>query len=518
MAMTSLLPKSSFIGESSVLTGHVRQRHQVTQRLTLFYVLSLSAIAGLSIIGQLFIQRVLNHQSMDVEVIHTALEHKERVGHSIRGVRSLRRITDQVEKEAAVAELEDDLQAVQATWQAMTRLSPEVLMASNHRQHHTEDMLEKLQPSYDKAWRQLNVAFANAQQPKQKRAGASEHPPGKERPRIAPDSPRSHVRHSPGPQTTLARQAKTTQSLAPARPLVDIEKGYMGEIDEALEAYNQEMTHNVQRLQRLELMLLAVTLVVLVLEGAFIFRPAVSQTRDALSALALSLDETQQTAAQLASEQKKSEKLLLNILPQSIAQRLKQKHQPIADAFEEATVLFADIVGFTQLSTQIPPQELVQLLNQVFSAFDARVEQLGLEKIKTIGDAYMVVGGLPQPRLDHAEAIVDLAQYMQSDIETFNRQTGYSLSIRIGVNSGPVVAGVIGTKKFIYDLWGDTVNVASRMESHGQPGRIHLSESTQRLLGDRYSTQSRGAIEVKGKGATLTYWLNETASVQQAVA
>ncbi len=480
--MTSLSPESS-ISVPPALTDHVQQRHQITQRLTLFYVASLSAIAGLSIVGQLFIQRALSHQALDIQVIHTTLEHKEKVGHSIRGIRSLRRITDQAEKEAAIAELQDDLNNVQATWQDITQLSPKVLIGSNHRQHHTEGMVNQLQPIYEQTWQQLNQALVNPQRP-------NHRAPGKNRPRLTPGSP-------PGSP--------------PSRPLEIAEKRYMREIDEALEAYNKDVSRNVQQLKRLELILLAATLVVLLLEGALIFRPAVSQTRDALSALALSLDETQQTATALATEQKKSEKLLLNILPQSIAQRLKQKHQPIADAFEEVTVLFADIVGFTQLSTQMPPQELVQLLNQIFSAFDARVEQLGLEKIKTIGDAYMVVGGLPKPRPDHAEAIVVLAQQMQAEIEAFNQRTGCSLSIRIGINSGPVVAGVIGTKKFIYDLWGDTVNVASRMESHGQPGRIHISESTQQLIGDRYATQSRGTIQVKGKGATMTYWLSDGA-------
>ncbi len=509
-----------------LLAGHVQQRHQITQQLTLFYVMSLSAIAGLSIMGQFFIQRALNHQSLDAEVIHTTLEHKEKVGHSIRGVRALRRISDPVEKELAIAELENDLQAVQVSWQEITQLSPDVLLASNHRQHHTEGMVNQLQPVYEQTWQQLNQALVRVQQPEEQETTALERPLGRNRARLASESPkRQALRHaSPhqiplGIKQPLKGRSQLAQSSTQARPrlLANAEQRYMRALDEALEAYNEDVTRNIHRLKRLELMLLAVTLLVLVLEGVLVFRPAVSQTRDALSALAFSLDETQQTAAQLASEQKKSEKLLLNILPQSIAQRLKQKHQPIADAFEEVTVLFADIVGFTQLSTQMPPQELVQLLNQVFSAFDARVEQLGLEKIKTIGDAYMVVGGLPKPRPDHAEAIVALAQQMQADIETFNQRTGHNLSIRIGVNSGPVVAGVIGTKKFIYDLWGDTVNVASRMESHGQPGRIHLSESTQQLIGDRYPTQSRGAIEVKGKGATTTYWLGDAGRFQAAV-
>ncbi|MEG5060990.1 adenylate/guanylate cyclase domain-containing protein [Microcoleus sp. A2-C5] len=209
----------------------------------------------------------------------------------------------------------------------------------------------------------------------------------------------------------------------------------------------------------------------------------------------------------LREEQEKSEKLLLNILPKTIAERLKKNETTIAEYFPEVTVLFADIVGFTALSAVMNPIELVDLLNQIFSGFDLLCERHGLEKIKTIGDAYMAVGGLPNLRADHAEAIAQMALDMQTEIARFNANNNKYFSIRIGIHSGPVVAGVIGIKKFIYDLWGDTVNIASRMESHGLPWRIQVSETTYKLLEHKYLLQERGTIEVKGKGGMKTYLL-----------
>jgi PAS domain S-box-containing protein len=214
-----------------------------------------------------------------------------------------------------------------------------------------------------------------------------------------------------------------------------------------------------------------------------------------------------QAEAALREEQEKSEKLLLNILPKPIAERLKQNETTIAEYFPEVTVLFADLVGFTSFSTTMSPIELVELLNQIFSGFDLICERLGLEKIKTIGDAYMAVGGLPEPRVDHAEAIAQMALDLQTEIARFNAKNNQSFSIRIGIHSGPVVAGVIGIKKFIYDLWGDTVNIASRMESHGLPWRIQVSEATYKLLEHKYLFDERGTIDVKGKGAMITYLL-----------
>ena len=210
---------------------------------------------------------------------------------------------------------------------------------------------------------------------------------------------------------------------------------------------------------------------------------------------------------ELQIEQEKSERLLLNILPKPVADQLKQNSSTIAESFPEATVLFADIVGFTQLSAQKSPTEIVTLLNKIFSAFDQLADQHGLEKIKTIGDAYMVVGGLPMPKPDHAEAIAAMALDMQTAIDTFNQETGEAFIMRIGVSTGPVVAGVIGTHKFTYDLWGDTVNMASRMESHGIAGRIQVTDSTYDRLHNKYVFEERGTIDVKGKGEMITYWL-----------
>jgi len=209
----------------------------------------------------------------------------------------------------------------------------------------------------------------------------------------------------------------------------------------------------------------------------------------------------------LRLEKEKSEELLLNILPDLIADRLKQTPGSIADGFERATILFADITDFTGLSSQISPGELVNLLNQIFSAFDRLTDKYKLEKIKTIGDAYMVVGGIPTPRPDHAEAIADLALEMQRVVRELRRQLDRGFNIRIGINTGPVVAGVIGLKKFTYDLWGDAVNVASRMESQGEAGKIQVGELTYELLRDRYVLEKRGVVPIKGKGNMTTYWL-----------
>ncbi|MDY6938572.1 MAG: adenylate/guanylate cyclase domain-containing protein [Cyanobacteriota bacterium] len=220
-------------------------------------------------------------------------------------------------------------------------------------------------------------------------------------------------------------------------------------------------------------------------------------------------DITQRKLAEeaLRAEQEKSEALLLNILPKAIAGRLKQSQDAIAEQFEEVTILFADIVGFTPLSARLQPVELVGLLNHVFSNFDRLAEKYGLEKIKTIGDAYMVVGGLPVPRPDAADAIANMALEMLETVRLARLQLGESFQIRIGINTGTVVAGVIGLKKFIYDLWGDAVNVASRMESSGEAGKIQVTHATYKRLHDRYHLQRRGEIAVKGKGSMTTYWL-----------
>lgn len=215
----------------------------------------------------------------------------------------------------------------------------------------------------------------------------------------------------------------------------------------------------------------------------------------------------QETLSKLQEQQDKSEKLLLNILPEAIADRLKEDESTIADTFTNVTILFADIVGFTPLSARLSPSRVVYVLNDIFSAFDQLAEKHGLEKIKTIGDAYMVVGGLPTPRHDHAEAIAEMALDMQEEISRLSTIHNESFSIRVGINSGPVVAGVIGIKKFIYDLWGDSVNTASRMESQGIPGCIQVTEVTYEILKDKFVLEKRGMIEVKGKGKMVTYFL-----------
>lgn len=206
-------------------------------------------------------------------------------------------------------------------------------------------------------------------------------------------------------------------------------------------------------------------------------------------------------------EQEKSESLLLNVLPRAIAERLKHHDGAIADSFNDVTILFADIAGFTEISGRLHPNELVEMLNRVFSAFDRLAEKHGLEKIKTIGDAYMVVSGLPEPRVDHTEAILHMALEMRKVVEEMHSATGHPLQIRIGINTGPVIAGVIGIRKFIYDLWGDAVNVASRMESTGLVGGIQVTEDVFLKCREQFVFEKRGLIAVKGKGEMTTYML-----------
>jgi adenylate cyclase len=206
--------------------------------------------------------------------------------------------------------------------------------------------------------------------------------------------------------------------------------------------------------------------------------------------------------------QDRSERLLLNILPRSIADRLKRDPGTIAETHPEVTVLFADIVDFTKFSSGMSASELVDLLNDVFSAFDGLADAYGLEKIKTIGDAYMVVAGLPGSSRAHAVAAVEMALLLQETLERICRERGINrLQLRIGLNTGPVVAGVIGRRKFTFDLWGDTVNTASRMESHGVPGRIQVSQRTFECLQADYQFEPRGTLEIKGKGPMTTYFL-----------
>jgi guanylate cyclase len=210
----------------------------------------------------------------------------------------------------------------------------------------------------------------------------------------------------------------------------------------------------------------------------------------------------------LKIEQDLSERLLLNVLPKEIAGRLKKDEGLIAQQHDAVSILFADVVGFTNLSERLTPRETVELLNEVFSFFDSLVEQYGLEKIRVIGDSYMVVAGAPRERADHAQALARLALEMQRYQCNSKATDGNGLRFRIGINSGPVVAGVIGQSKFHYDVWSDAVNIAARMESHGEPGMIQISRPTYELIKSEFICRPRGRIEVKGKGELETWFLD----------
>jgi len=199
--------------------------------------------------------------------------------------------------------------------------------------------------------------------------------------------------------------------------------------------------------------------------------------------------------------------LLLNILPEPIADRLRRGEALIADRHDDVSLLFADIVGFTGLSSSMDASELVSTLNDVFSVFDGLVDSSGLEKVKTIGDAYMIVGGMPTWQPDHLERMASLALRLAEEIAANHEARRLGIQFRIGIHTGPVVAGVIGTRKFIYDVWGDTVNVASRMESTGEPGRIQVTGAVESRLRDRFELESRGLVDIKGKGPTATFFL-----------
>jgi adenylate cyclase len=216
-------------------------------------------------------------------------------------------------------------------------------------------------------------------------------------------------------------------------------------------------------------------------------------------------DKEQAYVREIQLEREKSEQLLLNILPAPIAVRLKKNQEIIADSFNDVSVMFIDIVDFTPLVSQMQPADMVTMLNHVFSAFDALVDRYGLEKVKTSGDSYLVVGSLSVPNSNHIAAMADMALGVIAMTSQFSRNDGAPFQFRIGIHAGPVMAGVIGIKKFIYDLWGDTVNTASRMESHGLPGAIQVTQDVYDRLKDRYTFQPRGEIQVKGKGNMITY-------------
>ena len=223
-------------------------------------------------------------------------------------------------------------------------------------------------------------------------------------------------------------------------------------------------------------------------------------------------DRDQATTQKLRTEQQRSESLLRNVLPRSVLERFRKGESVIADHFASATILFSDIVDFTQGTARLPPDVVLQLLNDIFSRFDRLTSEHGLEKIKTIGDAYMAAGGLPETRADHAAAAAEMALRMPAAVAAVGRDFGHDLRIRIGLHTGPVAAGIIGKNKFIYDIWGDTVNIASRMEAHGAPGRVHVTAETLAALDGRFDVEARAPIEVKGRGIMSTYFLADQAA------
>ena len=220
-------------------------------------------------------------------------------------------------------------------------------------------------------------------------------------------------------------------------------------------------------------------------------------------------DREKKFIADLEQEKRRSEALLLNILPKKIVDRMRGGEVVIADRVLEATILFCDLVGFTKISHELSAERVIDLLSRIFAKLDRLASEHGVEKIKTIGDAYMVAAGIPEPQADHALRIARFALRMLEAVDAIAMVTDVKLEARVGVHTGPIVAGVIGTHKFAYDIWGDTVNTASRMESHSLPGRIQISAATRDLLGERFNFEDRGIIEVKGKGLMQTFFLNE---------
>jgi adenylate cyclase len=238
------------------------------------------------------------------------------------------------------------------------------------------------------------------------------------------------------------------------------------------------------------------------------FEAAILKARIGASLERKRLRDNEQAHVRLIEQERAtSERLLLNVLPKPIADRLRTERRLIVDQLPAVTVLFADIADFTLLAAHVSPEELIEWLNDVFSAFDDLATTHGLEKIKTIGDAYMAAAGLPMPRADHADAAAAMALGMLDRVSRMTTPHGDPFHIRIGLDSGPVVAGVIGTAKFSYDLWGDAVNTASRMEAHGLSDRIQVTPATYELLSPHFQLEERGTIAVKGKGDMQTYWL-----------
>lgn len=439
-----------------------------TRRLTSLYIASLGTVAFLALLGQAIVQSMLSQQTRDATVIEIATRQKI-LSWQLRESALALKVDGKRANSVQIREIEEILEA----WNAADR---------------------KVQTAIHKA------QVFNLDRTEIKRQAEALQP--------------SHQRIQTAARSIIAsesRRANPQKTLADLQEIRDAGKEFSDGINQLILTYNQQAQAGIAQLRMVEFGLFGLLLLILLLEGILVFRPAVDKLQAAWNDLEIALATSQDTASQLAAEQAQSNRLLLNILPSPIAERLKSSDettQPhIADGFSDVTVLFADIVGFTDLSARTSPQELVSLLNQIFSRFDRLAEQHGLEKIKTIGDAYMVVGGLPQPNQDHAIAVANMAIDMQEAINQFNRDTGEAFSIRIGMNTGAVVAGVIGIKKFIYDLWGDTVNIASRMESHGVAGGIQVTETTYKRLIETHFFEPRGMIQVKGRGEMATYWL-----------
>lgn len=429
-----------------------------THRLTHLYIASLGLVAILSGFGQLFIQRHLTNQKQQLDVIKQAEMQLIMNQQLSKSALALYFAANPQQRESCRRELE----ALVNGWVAPS----EALK---------EDMLTAVSPG-DVA--DLERKFANLEILFQDMMITGEE--------------LLHIKDATqDPQSMSPEQREKSNQLI-SKMLVDEHRFTQG-LNDIKKQYELRLTESINRLKQTESALWALTLLILFLEGYLIFRPAIQQLETSFK--------------ELTSERDKSNKLLLNILPGPIADRLKESSTAIADHFNSVTVLFADIVGFTQLASQLAPQELVACLNQIFSQLDMLAEKYGLEKIKTIGDAYMAVAGLPNPRSDHAIAAAHMALEMQTVIQTISQTTGYPLAMRIGLHSGPVVAGVIGIKKFTYDLWGNTVNVASRMESHGQSGQIQVSDTTHTHLQEHFELVERGRVAIKGKGDMRTFWL-----------
>ena len=432
----------------------------VTRSLTGRYLASLAAVALVAIVGQALIQKQLTRQESDLKIVRMAQERQTICQRLLKELSNVSNGPGQASGQAMTAKDRETIKELIEKWRGSRKILRDDIMAmvSDQDMGEVDGLFVELEPATKEI---LGTAQRFVDQ---------------------------------GTIGNVDRASIRTPQL------IQAELDFTRITDEMIAWYSQKVKENVSQLRLLEFVLLGGTLLLLGLEGLFIFRPAVDRLRSSLQRLSNALSNIQ-------NEQEKSEKLLLNILPRSIADRLKVSSDCIADGFPEATVLFADIVGFTELSSRLSPQDLVARLNQIFSAFDTLAEKYGLEKIKTIGDAYMVVGGLPKPSAEHSISVAKFALEMRSELQRINESLGELFDIRIGINSGPVVAGVIGIKKFTYDLWGDTVNVASRMESHGKPGEIHISESFYEKVRSHCDCESRGTMIIKGKGEMKTYWL-----------